>query len=726
MRLLRVGAGIFGAVATALVSPHADAAEYEVFVDVDDEEELYDLQVTDQISDETFQTLVELMRRGVDLNEASREELYQLPNLTYEDVDAILAYRQEVGFIPDPASLVIAGVVTERKVASIAAFLVVREPGRALAATNGFVRAQTQYAPSDGSLAPSAALQARVTTARYLTLGGAMIHSRLRVGDVRWDPTREALSATEPTSRVHAPKFFAQWDPGPWGVIAGTYRIGFGQRLVFDNSGRYSPNGFFLDDAVFRGTQMSRICRESTGELDASPCAGAAGSEYVTPDFSWREGLRGVAIGFRHAELPVGWMQGYAWASYQNKDIYQYEITDRNFCEDPRNDDDPRCSAPPVYVRNEDDPLAPQAAHSFQTLPNMYDEALGGANLTWFHQRRTHVGVTGYGAVPRWRVQGADLDFQEWSATPTGGPYGAVGADAAWGRRWADVFVEVARSFDSTEANEYGPGGGDWGAIVRQTSTWDSHELELAARWYGAGFANPYARSIAGPDEYEGNRARDEAGLRTRYNGLIADRLSLRALVDVWAQPREGIPKFNSYLRSDVLVVDWFTPGFWFGYQNRDLRTFDRQGCYEVSVEEDENGETIPCSGERFVMTPRLSFLPHRRVKITAQYQHELLDDPNYDGSFRQDASAALIVNTNPWRTLRFRLRSRYRFEDIQDNTHLEQSVWTYLEASYRFARVLTTRLRYDLVVWLDDRASTMDRSPSPEHWLRLQLEARF
>lgn len=725
--LARVLAGCLAAAVLA-VPGAARAAEYELFIDIDDEEDLYDLQVTGQIEDETFETLVEILRRGVDLNTASRAELYALPNLTYDDVDAILAYRADVGFINDPASLVLAGVVSERKVAAIAAFLVIREPGRELAATNGLVRAQIAYAPSD-TLAPPAVVQARLSTARHLTLGGALFHTRLRVGDVRWDPAREALSAEPIRSRVHAPKFFAQWDTDDWGVIAGTYRIGFGQRLTFDNSGRFTPNGFFFDDAVFRSTNLTRECRLSAGELDTSPCTGAAGDVYVTPDFRWRTGLRGVAAGFRHAELPKGWMQGYAWASYQNQSIYQYELSDAAACADPRNDDDPRCSAPDVFDRGDRaiaDPLAPQARHSFQTLPEMYDEALGGANLSWFASRRAHVGITGYGAAPVWRVGGADLDFQEWSATPFGGPFGAIGADAAWGRKWSDVFVEVARSFDSMPQSELGPGGGGFAGLVRHTSTWDTHEIEVAARYYDAAYANPYARPIAAPDEFEGNRARDEAGARVRYNGLIADRVSFRALADVWAQPRERQPKLRGYLRADVQTVEWLTPGFWFDYQNRDLRNFARTNCYEVSVEFDENGEPIPCGGERMQFTPRVTLAPHRRVQITAQYRHGLVDDPAYDGRFRQDAAATLIVNTNPWRSLRLRLRSRYRFEDISDNTRLEQNLWSYLEASYRFAGWFSTRLRYDLVVWLDDRTATQTRSPSPEHWLRLTLEARF
>jgi hypothetical protein len=708
----------------------AHAAEYEIFIDVRDEEELYDLWVTEQISEDTFNTLVELLRRGVDLNRATREDLYALPNLSFEDVDAILTYRKDVGHIPDPAVLVSNGIVSKRKLASVAPFLVVRQPGRELAATNGFVRLQSQWAPTDGSLAPPASLQARVTTARNLTVGGAMLHSRLRVQDLRWDAPRQALSATEPRSRLDAPKYYAQWDDGRWGVIAGSFRAGFGQRLTFDNSGRFTPNGFYLDDAVFRSNDLTRVCRESQGELDESPCAGAAGDQYVTPDFRWRDGLRGVAVGFREAKLPVGWMQGFAFASYQDRGIYQYELYDRNVCADPHADDDDSCGAPDVFNRDSSsDPLDPQSRFSYQTLPAMYDELLAGANVSWFHKRRTHVGVTGYGAAPQWRVQGADLDFQEWASTPYGGPYGAVGVDAAWGRKWSDLFLEVARSFDSMPGHEEGTGGGGLAALVRHTTTFEDQELEFALRYYDVGYANPYARPISAADEFEGNRARDEVGGRVRYNALLADkRLMLRTLADVWAQPRERQPKLRGFVRADYDLTGWFRPGLWTSYQNKDLRTFERTNCYAVSVEEDENGEPIPCGGEQITLTPRMTFRPHKRVQLSTQYQHRFVDDEGseFDAQFRQDASAWLILAANPWRTLRLRMRARYLFEDISDPSHLEQSLWTYLETSYRFVGRLNLRLRYDVLAWLDERASTLDRDPSTEHRLRLLLEGRF
>src|SRR5512137_3065905 len=75
------------------ISTPARSADYGIFIQVETEEDLLDLLSSDEIDQDTFETLTELLHDGVDLNTASRDELYSLPNLTYADVDAILAYR---------------------------------------------------------------------------------------------------------------------------------------------------------------------------------------------------------------------------------------------------------------------------------------------------------------------------------------------------------------------------------------------------------------------------------------------------------------------------------------------------------------------------------------------------------------------------------------------------------------------------------------------------------
>ena len=71
-----------------------------------------------------------------------------------------------------------------------------------------------------------------------------------------------------------------------------------------------------------------------------------------------------------------------------------------------------------------------------------------------------------FAAVPNWLVEGVELDFQEFARRPFGGPFGAIGVNAAYGSRRQDLFIEVTRSFDSQAG-----GGGGYGAIAKSVTT---------------------------------------------------------------------------------------------------------------------------------------------------------------------------------------------------------------------------------------------------------------
>ncbi len=740
----RLAAWVLAAGAAWAVPGTARAIEYEIFVDAEDEDELYELYNTGQISEGTYTTLVDLMRRGTDLDSAAREELYALPNLTYADVDRILAYRSEAGHIRDPAALVAAGVLGEKTLASIAPYLTVAEGTGRKAPVNGFVQYQTIWTSGD-LRAPPMVLQARVNTLKHLTLGMAGTLTRNRLGPVAWDPNRNGLSAEPNGVRPWLPKVFVQWDTPTWGVIAGSYRIGFGQRLTFDNSGRYTANGFFLDDSYYRRVKLTRLCKESAGELGEAPCDD---TRYATPDYRFRYGLLGVAAGAKHIQLPVGWLQLYGFFSFQPRDIYQYQIYDRGRCSDPTDADNPDCSAPPVFKH--DDPLLQRTSeYSFQTLPNMFDLMLGGGNFGWFRDRRTHVGVTGYGAAPRWRTQGVDLDYRPYSPFPYGGAFGAVGADASWGYRWADLFAEVTRSFDhQDDVGDGRTGGGGFAGLLRHTATWDVHEIEVSARYYDKAFNNPFARPLSAADQNAGVRASDEAGGRVRYSAFLADRVSLRAFFDVWSSVAQARPQLKFYARADAQATKWFRPGLWFQVQDRDVtrnggvesycdlgdNAYDSDANGSIVVEDpqdsmpttDPTQTVVACTGERYSLTGRMRFDPHDRVWFALQWRHDFTEDSDYPGSVRHDGAGYVLVSTRPIDPLRIRMRWRYYDDDMGNRGRYEQSVWGYFDVSYRVRRWFVPRVRYDVIFRLDRRETTLARSPNPEHWLWFEVESRF
>lgn len=721
----------------ALTRPAA-ATPYETFIDVDDQADLEDLLASGDITTETYEELLELLQNGVDLNTADRAELYALPNLTYEDVDAIIAYReQQKGAISDPAGLVAAGALTEDKLLAISAFILIRPPGDKFA-VRGWVRLMTRMSVHD-KIAPPLGVRGRIATLKNVHAGFAAAFTRLEIGKPIYDPNRGALVADPRGYGVNFPKAYVKTENDKYSAILGTYRAGFAQRLTFDNSRRYTPNGLYQDDQLLYATDLESECRESAGELAVSPCAGASGARYVTPDWIWRDSLLGAGLGYKHLELGTGWLQAYGWASIQQRSIYQYELVDRGRCEDPHDDNDPACVAPNVYVTPEGSPLSPTSRHSFQTLRGVFQEQLAGANVTYFADRRNAVGVTAYAAREKNLVDGIELDTQEWSRIPTGLVFGAAGANFSFGRGWLDVFGEAAFSFDEMPdgANSPQEGGGGPGAIVRMTATKSRQELEAVFRYFGIDYANPYARPIAQSDEFEGQRARDEVGGRLRYV-TTHKRYSVRALVDLWA-PVSSFgensvlgriqPKLDTYARADVRTSQELWLGLWLRFQDKDLRAGGNNQCFEISTELDETGEPLPCAGRQLTSIARVRYQPNKQLHYTAMLQHQLLDDNSSQGSptaFRQDLAAWLIAMWRPSRDVRVRGRARFLDEAITNNEYLERSVSALVDGAFVVRKRDTVRVRVDTKFWLDERDSTKERVPNPEFQVWLSYEARL
>lgn len=743
---------VFGWVRTAISSllvlacaaSIAHATPYETFVDVDNEGDLLDLLAAGTITEDTYNELLDLLTRGVDISRADRNELYTLPNLTYEDVDAILAYRKlNKGRIKDPAELVTSGALSEDKLLAIASFIITREQADKPFAANGWIRVMTRanphdfnpYSPQD-PLLPPLGLRTRFTALRYVTAGAALTTTRLDIGNPVYDPARGALVADQRSYQFRAPKAYLKYENDHLAVIGGSYRIGFGQRLTFDNSSAYSPNGVYIDDQLFYSADLNRACRESQGELISSPCTGIRSAEYVTPDFAWRDGLFGIAAGAKKIELPTGHMQLYGFGSVARKSIYQYELVDRNKCNDPHDDDASGgvCAAPDVFVKPEGSLLDATSRHSFATLPNVFQERLAGGNLTYFADRRNSVGITGYGAQHINLVGGVDLDYQEWSRFPTGKKFGAVGANFSFGRDWLDLFGEATVSIDAMPEQDPSltpaKGGGGPAAILRMTATRKKEELEVVARYFSTDYLNPYGRPIAQNDQFEGQRARDEAGGRVRYIRTSKE-MQIRALADVWTNPSDPDKpvKIDTYARVNVKTTPVLWLGLWERFQDKNLKLTGHDQCFEISNELDETGETIPCAGMQLSTIVRAQYEPNNRMSATLQVEHQLLDDNTQMelvNKFRQDLAIWAVGYYRPGPQTRARVRVRFLDEAIHDNTYQERSIAGLVDVTQRVRERDSVRVRIDTKFWLDKRDSTLDRVPNPELSLWLFYEAKL
>lgn len=664
----------------------AAALPYEIYIDIETEDDLYDLLATDQISEASFDALLFLHQTRVEINRADRKRLYLLPNLDYADVDRIIAYRQRTGAIYDLRDLVAAGILAAELATSLDPFILIDPPEPSRRHADAFIRAQGRWSGRHDRLPPPLAAQARVRPLRNLDIGAAATLTRNRLRRVRWDASRSALVAAPERVRFEVPKLYLHWQGASWEVIAGTYRVGFGQRVTFDVTDQATPNGFFGDYELRSDGDLTRACKRAAGELAQSPCPSVP-VIHVTPDYAWTNRLAGIALGL---EQPAGdgWVQAHAWGSYQVHGLSQSEIAVASSCEDPRRDEDPGCGAPRVYVRAGRS-TEPAPAARFATLPFMYVEALGGGHASYFWNARRHLGVTGYGAAPRWLVQGAALGFQETARKPFGGAFGAVGVDAAFGFRSQDLFLEVARSFDNQ-----GDGGG-FGLLFRSVTTLPEATVDVSMRYYGSRYANPYARPISAPDELDGLRARDEAGLRIAATADVGAHVTVRAVADCWRRLSSGAMGTAFFGRADWKLGASWSLALWVEHQHG--------------------------AQERLVAATQLAYDSARPVALSAQLRHRLIGAPRDTTQLQHDVAATASLVTRPVDMLRIRFRVRYDFEDVSDNHRLQQMLWAFVDASLAPRERHALRLRYDLRAFLDRRASTIARLPNPEHWLLLE-----
>lgn len=714
------------AVGLLLTAP-AHAAIYENTITADSEEELFELEQRGDISEDTADTLMELLREGVDLNSADRDQLYDLPGLTYPDVDAVIEYRKSKGRIDDPTELVAAGALTEEQLIQIAPFIRI-DAAKPILPVGGKFHAQSRITTTD-NVPPPALLMARLRGPLNLSGGFMAFTTRRKAAKPAFDVATDSLMSQGFLYTPHLPRFFLQWKPGQAKLIAGTFTIGFGERLTLDNTRRVTPRGIYLIDDYRRVNDLTQTCKLSGAGLIADPTSGCDPDQgknlYITPDYRWRDVFRGVAGSVEDLQLGgEATMSLYGFASYQQRSLYQYELYDRRYCDDPRDDNNDLCKAPPIYVGDASTTL------KFSTLNNVFDELTAGGHVTLKPSYRFALGVTSYAAVPFFSQSPMQLDFQEYSRYPTGGAFGAVGVDAKASYAGFNFFLEAAHNFDGRIANNK---QGGWGVEQRTTFSPKHHEFELSLRFYDAGFGTPYARPIASPDLLEGQRARNEAGARFRWSAKWSKDWESRVTANFWVNPYvidgsmpAGTANLYALARLDFTGWSFFQPGVWIDMRNKNLASSMHGTCASGTIVLTE-GAPLTCGGDFYKFAARFDVLPRNKYfNATVLGSITARDDYKYKDRFRIDAQAYVELRSQPADFLQLRLRTKYLNQDTEDPAYLETSLWSFVEAAWIPTKGTRIGLRYDLYVWLDQRTSTADRVPNPEHRFQLDLRTSF
>jgi hypothetical protein len=759
-------------------------AVYESPITAENEDDLVSALERGELSQESAERLIELMHDGVDLNSATRDELYELPGVGWRDVDAILEYRKQKGRIEDPAELVGAEAITADALVQMAPFLRL-EPAEEKLPIAGKMKLMGAVALSD-RVAPPAYFAGDFKGPWNLKAGIELVTTRFRPSPPFYDSLRDTMMVNGPNYAIWVPKIYGQWKAGNRQIIVGTFKVGFAEQLTLDNTQKSKPNGFdvrtrtlqpetgltitYGPGGTVEGTDaLSSQCKLSNagGELSETPCPTTdpnTGEKVAKGmrDYRWREVFRGIAGSVEDLELGENGprLSLYGFGSLQTRSVYQYQLVDRRTCEDPRigngidasTSEANACGSPRIYSR-QGDPAAPSPTLAYATVPAVLNELVFGAHSRLQPIPRFYFGITGYGAVPLWNVQQLKLDFQEWARTPWNGPYGAIGIDGRITLGPLDLFTEVTRTFNRIPTvTNLEQGGGGWGAIVRGLVNPKGHLIEGSIRFYDNGFSNPYSSPVSSPDLLFGQRARNELGLKLDYEGKLPADFFVNAWVNFWVLPWADVTKvaadgtvlalsapagttnLHGRARVDYRGFWFIQGGVWFDYKNNDLSLSSRGTCYTGALDlEDplENTGTNPtdrCFGESYRVSAAIAVKPHRRyLTINLHADQSWTDDVDHPTDFRIDRNFWLEVSSRLLdNRLLLRGRANYRFFDAYGPERKNDVFWGTLEVAGKPWPFLQPALRYDIYLFNDQRPVGDRRNPNPQHTFRLVVDAKF
>ena len=692
------------------------AEVYEVPILVDTEDDLRDLLENGDISEEEYDRLVQLLGRPLDLNRSRRDAFFDLPGVTYSMIEKIVTYREAQVF-RDASDLERAGIPLD-VIRQVRPFVKVSKKLQRPPIVEGEGQLRLLEEFEDGRT-PALYVRLRSTFVDFVQVGFAgVMQDRPGTFGYHHEPGLTWLSADESAPRFQAAKYYAMIDRPAWGVIVGTYQAGFGERLVFDETTRINPDGFYPDDLL---------------------------SEYEeSASFGVRERLFGVAASMKG--IPVGEdagvINGTLFLSWFPYDVSQDDVDSRLRPQDDSSvyagDTDPN----PLYCESGVDPVAcatlGTGRFSSSRIRGAFTETIVGANLAYLPSARWEVGLTGYWARVDWDWQEPnDLYFTESARYPDRDSYGAFGVSLKGHYAFFSLFSEYAYAF-----------GGGSAVILRTAFGWDKVDLEISGRYYAAGFDNPHARGSATADEYQGQRDRDEGGGRLRLSARPLDWLNGRVDLDVWYRPSLDYASLKMTTRFDFDITDWMTFSIGLDYTDKDISAGGRDEEYEDDVSE-SGGEKLRDVGAgarlaiweqlRFDITPRVRLLLFNKSTLwdaevtlaATAYQEPIRRRLNsfYDESFAHDYYVYLLCTARVIDTLVLSARIKYLDEQMDFAFRGESFLEGWVQVRWQIIPELAIQTRYRVRGYLDERDSVRaDWGPdtNPEHLLKVGLVTRF
>jgi len=649
----------------------ARAYEYRVPIYIQDEDDINELLYSEDISEEERDRLVAIYRDPIDLNDADREELYNLPGLTYAMVDAIIERRDEKPLTRLTQLKKLAGIDADI-ISQMQPFVRIAPTGKAAPKgkdaflskvrmkaadrisedddnhPEGYMRAETRRADRKMQFGAAATLRNTIGQPSYYDVANGDMPVTVWKFNAGREPKTLGDGATPDTDVYERylktsgttympswPKVYAMFNTDAASGLAGSYRVGFGQRLVLDNTGNSNPHGFAPDLEIYEGDDGFSLSRGFFGAV------GTVRKDVGRFDAD--------ATGF------------FSWWRY---DVYQYDL--HHDLPLGSKDDSESYKVLTSYKQGMYRQL------SYVTLPQAYSETLGGGNVTLNFDKRTHVGITGYAAQTGFYLDDPDTVFARSSAYPQRDMFYAVGLDAAYGKDNVSLFSEVGMMDNQAFAG-----------TVRGLVELDPIIFETSYRYYGFDYDNPHSRGYGMADEFEGDRDKGEQGIMLSAKYKVSKQLSLRVDEDIWQatawasekdkeiQGEKQYPwRMETYLRADVEPTSDLRLGAFVQLNDKDLSVTGREHVYGEDGERYQAGVQ---AASRFA-----------KNTIVWLYYKLALEDASLGDAFQKSHYVTGKFSTRPLKMLGFAGRLKYlkgELEQLQGTTR-EHFLEGYLQLS--------------------------------------------
>ena len=647
----------------ALLTPGLLGFDYGATILVRSDSDIHELYYLGEIDAELRDQLLDLLDDPIDHNSASREDLYLLPEITYTLADAIIAQRDK---LPYDTPRQLRDLVGRRTWNQIRPFVVTTEVSASSEPIKGNVSLRYTDQFTD-QRAPVIYAKSRQRYHKWLE-AGLIVAEQSDLYGVEYGEKGITVEGRRPS--VMLERIYLSAERGDWSVIAGHYKIGFGQRLTFDVTEKLRPHGFSNDLKIYKDYENY--------------------DSYTVP-----KRMLGVAASTRrHLGDQGAYLDVTVFASSNHHDMYENDFTPSD-----------------VQVTDTDEI---QEVGDSVTFPWLYREDLLGLNTSLFWSKRTHLGFTAWGGHLDKRY---DFAFTSY-ALPNRDFYGAAGVDGAYGAGAIDLYAEAT----VTDT-------GGFGARVESLLAVWLLETSLAFRYYGTGFDNPKARAKSEPDEFGlgeddvqhdedrtgGWRDRDELGPQLELSFDPLAWVRLRAKGDLWYQPSEEVT--NAYLegRLDLDPLSWAGVDLVAYLRDKDISQQGRELSYDTGNEAIQAGLKSACGAG-------LRLQPWEPTILQVFAKDIAYDHSSYADTLAHDRYGwvKLIVDVTEQLELTARAKHYQERVDTPDSGKAYNSAYGQVKA--RLPGKITTHVRYEQVHDLDDP----EADPNPQRKLELGVDFRF